>query len=921
MKKFLLFIFAFFAASGIGVNAEDEVIIAEDVIDYAACQANKLGSYESRIPGTQGAEYYSNDFDYTSSQAVGIFAENSVIQVTKPTPDAYVLRVMREGALGAAFEVYKSHRVINKYDWLDYPDEVLLAGTLGVDETLEIEGNYEYIALRCVDSSFRGYFNKLVIVWGTRSGSGGGGGGGDEGDHIDIAGLVAQNPDGKYDANGYNIADSNAELSYTGASGAQYTLTNVCGNAEQGWWSLVQDDTWSDPVVEGGKLFNTTSAGYLKTVKFKSQLFPPDYYQIFVANEPITKENRWDVGESVYLEKGSSYTWNANSAYKYIYVAAQGEYIKDLEIVWQEEAPVEVCMPPYFNLWEDPVPGVAVQIGTDTKNADFDIKVYVNGELDDEASKVTTDGGSYASVPLPGVAGDVVKLVARTIKDGCEDSAESEIEYTLVMPKASMPESEYLSYVVPGSKFSLSSATENATITYRLELIDYSDSGNGWTGEDVTVASPAEITVPADAVAGTTFHIQAWANAEGYRRSDRYERYIDVVSPKLDAPVFSIASGEVRAGTVVTITRCDRASSLGYTVNGGEIETADYSAQVVIDKDTEIVAWSIGVEPFINSDNVTAVYTLEVIGSNTDELVPAFFGAEEANYDVQELQETSAKTGVVYNYRGSFANSYDGELCFYMQDADHSCILYNSTTDGHPVSRVKIDGGNSWCSMYLLFSKDAPVTEVTQEMLDPDGYEGRLLVGRGSEYMPAFKGFGTWIDLSDPETAEALGMTAEELAEMKYVSIYSFGQNNSVSRVLVEYVEETIVLDAPEFSIESGSKVNKGTTLVIHKAADASAIAYIINEGEVQTSENDVEIVLNEDISIEAWSVGVKPYADSAHVMASYEVEEVGVSSVEAEEGEMEIYTLDGLRVEGDRLAPGVYIAVRNGVASRILVK
>lgn len=82
------------------------------------------------------------------------------------------------------------------------------------------------------------------------------------------------------------------------------------------------------------------------------------------------------------------------------------------------------------------------------------------------------------------------------------------------------------------------------------------------------------------------------------------------------------------------------------------------------------------------------------------------------------------------------------------------------------------------------------------------------------------------------------------------------------------------VLDAPSASIQSGTEVKAGTELTLYRPKNASAIHYVVNDGEEVTVEDEfAHIVISEDCSISTWATGEAPFTPSETVMLSYTVE------------------------------------------------
>ena len=601
-------------------------------------------------------------------------------------------------------------------------------------------------------------------------------------DHITVDNLKAQNPNGNFSATEYDDHNAaNATMTYKGESGAEYYFDQLISNGT--WWTV----DWN---ATKGYANTTASGGYIHSVKFDLDWVPSEM-EFYVSDQPITTENRYDA-TLITLERtnGEIPDWKADGVYKYFYLNTAQRLIKDLVIEWGSEAPSVIVKTPAISCYANPVTaGSNVTVNTLTPDAVLHVDVYVNGvrhEGEEGATTSKVHEGSTYSFLLPGTAGDEVKVTAFATKEGLEDSETVEQTYKLEMPKAARPALEtYYANVIPGQSVSIVSSTENATITYKYGLKDYDNEANNWDSEELNGTSPVSITVPATAKEGMVFYIEATAIAEGYAVSDKFESFTQVISGKLGLPTFSIESGkEVRAGTVLTITRPENATTLHYTINEGEAQTSNESSvEITIKESMTVEAWASGEAPYTDSDKVSASYTVEVLGPNQDELTPEMFTSTEfSNSNYNNYSAKSSTTGIEYVYNGGFW-PYADVNCFYLdakKDGERS-ILYNvDCPQDKFIKRIKFETSYTWAGCYVMFSKDAPITKVEGAMMEYDYLPGRLRIL--NEDNRADYGFGEWIDLSD--------VGEEEFLDAKYFAVWIFGQSGYISRVLIDYDEE-----------------------------------------------------------------------------------------------------------------------------------
>ncbi|MDE5930230.1 MAG: hypothetical protein K2H03_07090 [Muribaculaceae bacterium] len=84
-------------------------------------------------------------------------------------------------------------------------------------------------------------------------------------------------------------------------------------------------------------------------------------------------------------------------------------------------------------------------------------------------------------------------------------------------------------------------------------------------------------------------------------------------------------------------------------------------------------------------------------------------------------------------------------------------------------------------------------------------------------------------------------------------------------------------LDVPTVSIPSGSEVKAGERLQIIRPARATAIHYVVNDGEeVTVQEYSAYITLEEDCTIRTWATAEAPFTDSEVLTVSYTIEKFG---------------------------------------------
>lgn len=780
--------------------------------------SGNTGDYfnDATVTGTTGAEYKASEIDYADN-GLYFYYIGEVISVTKSV--GMIASVEMVGSEGV-YDVLVSHEPITKTNYSAAEN----IGTINGTGTVTVNGDYEYAAIR-VTGSQKSPFTSLTFNWR-----------GEEApalaDHITPANLKAQNPEGKFNPTGfYDHENANDVLNYKGESGADYYLSEVISDGTNYWLN-----DWNYPNPKG-ECYNTSAPGYIKSIKFDFD-YTPNNITFYVSANPITSDNKYQATQvQIYQQGGVIPEYVPDVVCKYFYMDVAQERYSDICVTWTSEAPLIAVKTPEINCWADPVtPGSNVNISTETQNATLHLSVYVNDVLNEELSKDVE--GSSTSFEMPGKAGDVVKVEVYATADEMVQSETATATYTLEMPLAATPQLEegWLSYVIPGQQLTIKSETEGAQITYKMSVSDWNNAENNWEGEEVTAPSPVTVTVPEQAKPGTTFVLVATAMAEGYQQSYQMQQYVNAISSKLDVPTFSLEDGtEVRSGTELRISRPDHATGIRYTINGGEEKTCeDWALYYNVTEDVTITAWAYGEAPFEESEKVTCSYKIEKFELWHNVIVPESFTTSNDdlnNYNKNLYQYTDENTNVNYVYDGGLYPS-NGSNCFYM--ATEGSILYN-TTPGE-LKRIKVDGANNWSSVYIVFSDEAPVTEITTEMADYDYAGPRLRVGASGETVAAY---GEWIDLKALGTVGGL-----DLSKAKYFAIYRFGQNNYVSRVVVEYDPKQAGVNpdpaaTPALQGEAPEFVVAGQELTLVSATEGAQITYQLAATDAENAENN----------------------------------------------------------------------------------
>lgn len=346
---------------------------------------------------------------------------------------------------------------------------------------------------------------------------------------------------------------------------------------------------------------------------------------------------------------------------------------------------------------------------------------------------------------------------------------------------------------VPEGTVTLTAPTEGSTLTYSWGVDAEADvaTATGTTVENA--ASPATITIPADAEVGKTFWVRATAKLDGYTDSEELSFSQVLGSNVLAAPRFSQPSGNVDKGSWLYIERPRYATTIHYTTDGGATyETStDYSVGMIINENMTITAYATGDAPFKESEKVTYNYTVVTPTVDTPTIWP--------------------ETGILPG----------------------TTLYLNADQDAYLSYSWGIKNG------------DVDVVKHEEETIQ-DSYVDITVPNDNIEI-----GYTLWVNA----TAKRDGYNDSEPLNFTYTFV-------------------GVKLDAPTFSIETGTKVDKGTEVTITRDSRASELHYKINDGEEQTTQDSsVNVEITEAMTIVAWATGTGIFEQSDNATASYTVE------------------------------------------------
>lgn len=539
-------------------------------------------------------------------------------------------------------------------------------------------------------------------------------------------------------------------------------------------------------------------------------------------------------------------------------------------------------------------------------------------------------------------------------------------------------------YWVPGGTVTLTAPTEGSTLTYSWGVDAEADVATA-TGTTVEgAASPATITIPADAEVGKTFWVRATAKLDGYTDSEELNYTHVLGSNVLAAPMFNHPSGEIEKGTWLDIERPNNATTIHYTVNGGEEQTStDYSVGMTIDENTTIVAYATGNAPFKESEKVTYSYTVVTPKTPIPTLYPTtgILPGTTLYLNAQGEEDTLTYSWGIKNGDENVVESGELTATEYADikvpsDIEIGYTLWinaTATRNGYdpsepldftyPFEAVKLDAP----TFSLPTSEDlTPGTEVTINMPSHattlhytlnDGEEQTsdanvtLTIKENTEVKAWATGTGIFTQ-SDDATAsyKVLGKNVDVLVPTMWTDFtagaYQFAEHGTATgKTGVKYEFNggyDVVNGVNTFYFSSGnnyilynttgkkimrikleSPQNGGNFVYVGLSTEAPLSTPGTNT--LQFTSADAYGIWKDaqDVVPDAQYFSVWSYSGNiSRILIEYEDTSVGVEGIAAENGEAMYFDLNGAKVNSlENAVPGVYVRVANGKATKVLVK
>ncbi len=188
------------------------------------------------------------------------------------------------------------------------------------------------------------------------------------------------------------------------------------------------------------------------------------------------------------------------------------------------------------------------------------------------------------------------------------------------------------------------------------------------------------------------------------------------------------------------------------------------------------------------------------------------------------------------------------------------------------------------------------------------------------------------VEISAYEINTRMVFMTEELYDVQTISVQSRYKDNDTYYVTngQTYIYKLPKFAAPTFDPESGYEFDGEEGEVTITAPEGAILAYRVITPEsgrndfIDSASNIEKVTVTGECFIQAYSKD--PEGDdertSDTVTAMYVTSIGGIEAIIDElDGDSEVYTMQGVRVERETLTPGLYIVKKSGKATRVLVK
>lgn len=428
----------------------------------------------------------------------------------------------------------------------------------------------------------------------------------------------------------------------------------------------------------GLSLHNTESKGYLKEVSLKDAT---GYISLYASENPIDPSNLMAEGVSVFsLNASNDYKVSLDGVFRYFGIWPVNASATGIQAEWRDKAtlPVPVVV---LNSAVGCPSGSTVTISSNIADAKVEVKVSNGEEILMEKTMENP-----AQITLTGNIDDKITVEARTISDAPQWNPSEWVKRTYTITDIIMVEPELS--VSPYDNKILRGETVTLTNPNALGEIIYSVCG----GEEITSAEKT-VVLTVDAEPDTQWSVKARCEYEG-RVSETVEWSGKVQSNICPKPYFNPAPGEYPAGRAITFSANSPAKSITYRINGGEwinFTNLKKRVSVTLEDDMTIEVYSSADAPYVDSETVTAVYTVEQLPVDCDVVDYKTFGLEATSETGVYESETTAN-GAKYSLNGRSMN--EG---LSVGGSGYLSVLDNNKR----INRIKVDA--KFSNQYIIY--------------------------------------------------------------------------------------------------------------------------------------------------------------------------------------------------------------------------
>ena len=651
---------------------------------------------------------------------------------------------------------------------------------------------------------------------------------------------------GSYATDGFYLKTSSSEMEFDKQNGMGY----VRGALPEGYYYTG---------VSFGESAHTSQSGSIELVK------------IYASNEEITYDNIYD-NEDKYI--GTITPANLNDVFaiagncRYVYVRCYC-YNFDFSAIRftyaKSEAPVQAAAPVIVCADAAPAPGSEITV-TFNEGLSADITVTVNDEINTDLSKTYTE--SPVTFAAPGNVGDVLKIEAVAMGDGMSDSETAVQTWTLATPVVTVEVTDHINVANlkaqnPGMDVSAESYMDDSNVTPELN----------YTGE-----SGAEYKLT-DVISNGSWYCNHWpwpdpkgefyvTKNAGYIKGIKFD--LDYVPNEFSFLVSDepITGDNQSSGNVMSVTLQKTNGVIPEWVADGLYKY--FYVTVAQERYNDvIVTWSMTAPEITCKAPVISSYDIPVVpGSNI---------------------VINSEAGYTTHVNVTVNGDVDAELS---KDYTESMIQFKAP--GKPGDLLKVE---AYCSQEgandsETVSKEWTLDKPSAATPNVNEYLYEVLIGQQIVITDETEGAVitaqlTQLDTDNPSNNKAyepvtgtspLTITVPEdavLDGMMMLTAYAEAEGyNKSSQMEIYFTVVSDVLSVPTFSLEDGSEVEKGTKVNVSGSNHATAIRYTINGGEEKVSDGtNLEITIDDDMTIVAWCIGDEPWKPSEKVTAKYTVE------------------------------------------------